>query len=71
MKNTNTSVCTDKYLSRLILKTVSNTFKVHEMKNVFKDALTTKEQGPKVIIAQSECTLNKTRRERPAMAKRI
>ena len=52
-------------------KTVSNTFKVHEMKNVFKDALTTKEQGPKVIIAQSECTLNKTRRERPAMAKRI
>ena len=52
-------------------KTVSNTFKVHEMKNVFKDALTTKEQGPKVIVAQSECTLNKTRRERPAMAKRI
>ena len=52
-------------------KTVSNTFKVHEMKNIFKDALTTKEQGPKVIIAQSECTLNKTRRERPAMAKRI
>ena len=28
MKNTNTSVCTDKYLSRLILKTVSNTFKI-------------------------------------------
>jgi indolepyruvate ferredoxin oxidoreductase alpha subunit len=52
-------------------KTVSNTFKVHEMKNIFKDALTTKELGPKVIIAQSECTLNKTRRERPAMAKRI
>jgi indolepyruvate ferredoxin oxidoreductase alpha subunit len=52
-------------------KTVSNTFKVHEMKNIFKDALTTKEQGPKVIVAQSECTLNKTRRERPAMAKRI
>jgi len=52
-------------------KTVSNTFKVDEMKKVFKDALTTKEQGPKVIVAQSECTLNRTRRERPAMAKRI
>ena len=52
-------------------KTVSNTFKVHEMKKIFIDALTTKEQGPKVIVAQSECTLNKTRRERPAMAKRI
>ena len=52
-------------------KTVSNTFKVHEMKNIFKDALTTKELGPKVIVAQSECTLNKTRRERPLAAKRV
>ena len=52
-------------------KTVSNTFKVSEMKKIFKDALTTKELGPKVIVAQSECTLNRTRRERPAMAKRI
>ena len=52
-------------------KTVSNTFKVNEMKKLFKDALTTKEQGPKVIVAQSECTLNKTRRERPITAKKI
>jgi indolepyruvate ferredoxin oxidoreductase, alpha subunit len=52
-------------------KTVSNTFKVSEMKNLFKEALTTKEEGPKVIVAQSECTLNKTRRERPAIAKRV
>ena len=52
-------------------KTVSNTFKVNEMKKLFKDALTTKEQGPKVIVAQSECTLNKTRRERPIKAKKI
>jgi len=52
-------------------KTVSNTFKVSEMKNLFKEALTTKEEGPKVIVAQSECTLNKTRRERPAITKRV
>ena len=52
-------------------KTVSNTFKVNEMKKLFKDALTTKEQVPKVIVAQSECTLNKTRRERPITAKKI
>ena len=52
-------------------KTVSNTFKVNEMKKLFKDALTTKEQGPKVIVAQSECTLNKTRRERLITAKKI
>ena len=52
-------------------KTVTNTFKVSDMKRIFKDALTTKELGPKVIVAQSECTLNKTRRERPLMAKRV
>ena len=52
-------------------KTVSNTFKVNERNMLFKDALTTKEQGPKVIVAQSECTLNKTRRERPITAKKI
>jgi indolepyruvate ferredoxin oxidoreductase, alpha subunit len=29
------------------------------------EALTTREKGPKVIIAQSECMLNKQRREKP------
>jgi len=52
-------------------KTVTNTFKVGKMKKMFKDALSTKELGPKVIVAQSECTLNKTRRERPLMAKKV
>lgn len=52
-------------------KTVTNTFKVGEMKKMFKEALSTKELGPKVIVAQSECTLNKTRRERPLMAKKV
>jgi indolepyruvate ferredoxin oxidoreductase alpha subunit len=52
-------------------KTITNTFKVGEMKKMFKDALSTKELGPKVIVAQSECTLNKTRRERPLMAKKV
>jgi indolepyruvate ferredoxin oxidoreductase alpha subunit len=52
-------------------KTVTNTFKVGEMKKMFKDALSTKELGPKVIVAQSECTLNKTRRERPLMTKKV
>jgi indolepyruvate ferredoxin oxidoreductase alpha subunit len=52
-------------------KTVTNTFKVGEMKKLFIEALSTKEFGPKVIVAQSECTLNRTRRERPQMAKLI
>ena len=52
-------------------RTMTNTFKVDEMRDLFKEALTSTEKGPKVIIAQSECTLNRTRREKPLIAKRI
>lgn len=52
-------------------KTVTNTYKVSEMRDLFIDALTKKSEEPKVIVAQSECTLNRMRREKPAMAKRI
>ncbi|GAB3706099.1 thiamine pyrophosphate-dependent enzyme [Mariniluteicoccus flavus] len=43
-------------------KTVTNTFKVRELKEVFVDALTTDKPGPKVVVAQSECQLNRQRR---------
>jgi len=33
--------------------------------------LTTREKGPKVVVAQSECMLNKQRRVRPLMRKAI
>src|SRR5919206_186403 len=37
----------------------------------WREALTTPVQGPKVIIAQSECMLNKQRRIKPLMRKWI
>jgi indolepyruvate ferredoxin oxidoreductase alpha subunit len=40
------------------------------MRDVLREALTTKEKGPKVIVAQSECTLNKQRRVKPLMMQR-
>lgn len=52
-------------------RTVTNTFKVAEMRDLFKEALTTKQDGPKIIVAQSECTLNRQRRVKPLMAKRV
>ena len=52
-------------------KTVTNTFDVATMREVFEEALTTTEKGPKVIVAQSECTLNRLRREKPAQAAAI
>lgn len=53
------------------IKAVTNTYKVSEMREIMKDALTGKTGGPKVIIAQSECTLNRQRRIKPLMAKRV
>lgn len=51
--------------------TVTNTFKVAELRDLFIRALTTKETGPKVIVAQSECQLNRQRRVRPAQAQAV
>jgi indolepyruvate ferredoxin oxidoreductase alpha subunit len=43
-------------------ETLSNTYDVSKLRDVFIRALTTKERGPKVVIAQSECQLNRQRR---------
>jgi indolepyruvate ferredoxin oxidoreductase alpha subunit len=48
---------------------VTNTYDIARMRDVLRDALTTKEKGPKVIIAQSECALNRERRVKPLMLK--
>ena len=38
---------------------------VAKMRRVLKEALTSSEAGPKVIVASSECMLNKQRRAKP------
>jgi indolepyruvate ferredoxin oxidoreductase alpha subunit len=53
------------------VRTVRRTYDVGRMRDLLKEALTTAVKGPKVIIAQSECMLNKQRRERPLMRKRM
>jgi indolepyruvate ferredoxin oxidoreductase, alpha subunit len=47
------------------LRHIDNTYDVGRMRDVLREALTTKEPGPKVIVASSECMLNKQRREKP------
>ena len=44
------------------------TYDLKRMRNTLREAMTTKFKGPKVIIAYSECMLNRQRRERPAFA---
>ncbi len=52
-------------------RTINPTYDLKRMMRTLKEALTTKETGPKVIVAQSECMLNRQRRERPLRDKAI
>jgi len=53
------------------VRQVDRTYDVPQLRKILHEALTTKEPGPKVIIASSECMLNKQRREKPLRAKAI
>jgi len=50
-------------------RTIRRTYDVATMRDTLREALTTQEPGPKVLIAQSECMLNKQRREKPLARK--
>lgn len=47
------------------------TYDLKKMKGTLKEAMLTQHVGPKVIIAQSECMLNRQRREKPLFAKAV
>ncbi len=51
------------------VRTITRTYDLVMMRDTLKEALTTKEKGPKVIVAQSECSLNKQRRVKPQLLK--
>lgn len=53
------------------VREIDRTYDVPAMRAVIEEALTTDYDGPKVIIAASECMLNKQRREKPQRAKAI
>ncbi|SEJ88597.1 thiamine pyrophosphate-dependent enzyme [Paraburkholderia diazotrophica] len=53
------------------VKTLRRTYDLKAMTASLKDALTTNTSGPKVLVAQSECMLNRQRRERPKQSAAI
>lgn len=53
------------------VRTVTRTYDVAQMRDTLREALTTDSPGPKVVIAQSECMLNRQRREKPRVRKAI
>jgi indolepyruvate ferredoxin oxidoreductase alpha subunit len=53
------------------VRTVRRTYDLKAMMATLKEALTTQAKGPKVLIAQSECMLNRQRREKPKVRNAI
>jgi indolepyruvate ferredoxin oxidoreductase, alpha subunit len=51
------------------VRQIDRTYDVVKMRDTLREALTTKEPGPKIIVASSECMLNKQRRVKPLMDK--
>ncbi len=47
------------------IRQIDRTYDVGKVREVLREALTTDYAGPKVIVASSECMLNKQRREKP------
>ncbi|WP_300303263.1 indolepyruvate ferredoxin oxidoreductase subunit alpha [Ferrovibrio sp.] len=50
---------------------IDRTYDVAKVRDTLKEALTTEETGPKVIVASSECMLNRQRREKPLFNKAV
>lgn len=53
------------------VKTVTHTYSLDQMRGALREALTTSTRGPKVVVAQSECMLNRQRRVKPQIRQLI
>ncbi|MFC3221204.1 thiamine pyrophosphate-dependent enzyme, partial [Tianweitania populi] len=53
------------------VRQIDRTYDVTKMRDTLREALTSTEEGPKVIVASSECMLNKQRRVKPLVNKAI
>lgn len=71
-RQTNNSIVTAvKGIGAKWVRQIDRTYDVTKMRDTLKEALTTKAEGPKIIVASSECMLNKQRRVRPQIARAI
>jgi len=50
------------------VRRIDRTYDVAKLRDTLREALTTRDAGPKFVIASSECMLNRQRRERPLFA---
>lgn len=64
-KTNNSIVNAVKGIGATWVRQIDRTYDVAKMRDTLREALTTKEPGPKIIVASSECMLNKQRRVKP------
>ena len=67
----NTIVSAVKGIGVKWVRHLDRTYDVARMRDFLREALTSKEGGPKVIVASSECMLNKQRRVKPLFQKAV
>jgi indolepyruvate ferredoxin oxidoreductase alpha subunit len=70
-KTNNSIVNAVKGIGATWVRQIDHTYDVAKMRDTLREALTTKEPGPKIIVASSECMLNKQRRVKPQFAKAV
>ncbi|UHS63649.1 indolepyruvate ferredoxin oxidoreductase subunit alpha [Agrobacterium vaccinii] len=70
-KTNNSIVNAVKGIGATWVRQIDRTYDVAQMRDTLKEALTSKEKGPKIIVASSECMLNKQRRIKPQFAKAV
>ncbi|MBO9099311.1 MULTISPECIES: indolepyruvate ferredoxin oxidoreductase subunit alpha [unclassified Rhizobium] len=70
-KTNNSIVNAVKGIGATWVRQIDRTYDVAKMRDTFREALTTKEPGPKIIVASSECMLNKQRRIKPLFNKAV
>ena len=67
-KTNNSIVAAVKGIGARWVRQIDRTYDVARVRDTLREALTTEEPGPKIIVASSECMLNKQRRVRPLMS---
>jgi indolepyruvate ferredoxin oxidoreductase alpha subunit len=70
-KTNNSIVNAVKGIGATWVRQIDRTYDVGRMRDTLREALTSKEPGPKIIVASSECMLNKQRRVKPQFAKAV
>jgi indolepyruvate ferredoxin oxidoreductase, alpha subunit len=69
-RQTNNAITTAvKGIGATWVRQIDRTYDVAKMRDTLREALTTEEKGPKIIVASSECMLNKQRRVKPLIDK--